>query len=138
MSDLKSICALLESRQYGLLTSNNLSENDGPTSASNTTGLIQNDLIQTMCSKLKNDKDTTNSWSTVLTSYILVKYCYPLLLLFGLSGNALTFLVMCRVHCRKRNFQKFSLSLGTLALADLAILIFGCLVEYLDGSYYSI
>jgi hypothetical protein len=67
----------------------------------------------------------------------LIKYCYPIILLFGLFGNAITFVVMCRVHKRKRNFQKFSLSLGTLALVDISVLLFGCFVEYLEEVKYN-
>lgn len=87
-----------------------------------------------VCMKFKYYPEPTNATVSFLTSHMLTKYCYPLLLLFGVTGNLLTFLVMCRVHKRKRSFQKFSLSLGTLALADLAILIFGCLIEYLEGT----
>jgi hypothetical protein len=62
----------------------------------------------------------------------LIKYVYPIIIVFGLLGNILSFMVMHRIHRKKKNFQKFSLNLATLSLADLGVLLFGCLREYLD------
>lgn len=69
--------------------------------------------------------------------YHLIKYAYPLILFFGLVGNLITFMVMCRIFKRKKTktFQKFSFSLATLAMADLIVLLFGCFIEYLEEVY---
>lgn len=62
----------------------------------------------------------------------LIKYTYPIILIFGLFGNVISFIVMLRIYNKRKNFLNFSLSLATLALADIVVLIFGCLREYLD------
>ena len=62
----------------------------------------------------------------------LIKFIYPILLLFGICGNLISFFVMIRIYKRGKNFQKFSLSLAALSIADLGILLFGCALEYLE------
>lgn len=132
MINLRTFCGFFEQLQY---KQNDSFSNSSDLQLGNTDmpfkmfANYSKDAIQSICSKLEHDAESVNS---PITGYLFIKYSYPLLLLFGLCGNALTFLVMCRVHNRKRNFQKFSLSLGTLALADIAILIFGCLIDYLE------
>ena len=63
---------------------------------------------------------------------ILIKYIYPIILIFGILGNIISLMVMIRIYKRKKNFHKFSLNLAALSLADLAVLLFGCFREYSD------
>lgn len=62
----------------------------------------------------------------------LIKYFYPILLIFGIIGNLISFCVMVRIYKRGKNFQKFALSLAALSIADLGILLFGCSIEYIE------
>ena len=62
----------------------------------------------------------------------LIKYIYPVILIFGILGNIVSLMVMIRIYKRKKNFHKFSLNLAALSLADLAVLLFGCFREYSD------
>jgi hypothetical protein len=64
--------------------------------------------------------------------YNLLKFIYPILLLFGIIGNLISFLVMVRIYYRGKNFKQFALSLAALSIADLGILVFACLMEYLE------
>lgn len=129
MTSLTILCDIYEAKTGGefLNASENHSDVDPYDEMFERVNSVKPGLIDELCSNLKQGKN-----SSTVTGF--TKYSYPPLLLFGLFGNALTFLVMCRVHSRKRNFQKFSLSLGTLALGDIAVLLFGCLIDYLEGS----
>lgn len=62
----------------------------------------------------------------------LIKHFYPIILVFGILGNFVTFLTMLRIYNRRKNFQKFCFSLAALALADLFVLLVGCLREFLE------
>lgn len=50
----------------------------------------------------------------------IIKSVYPCLLILGISGNLLSFLVMAKIS--KRGVQKFSTSLAVLAAADIGII----------------
>ena len=70
-----------------------------------------------------------------LVKYNLVKFLYPLLFLFGIFGNSLCLFVMTkkyRLKSKNRNNNNFAFYLAMLCFADLAIIIFGCLREYID------
>ncbi|CAF1025997.1 unnamed protein product [Brachionus calyciflorus] len=100
--------------------------------------------IDEICTSFINDTDIRNMCKTYyhpnlkikkdLDSLIfsLIKTFYPFLLIFGLFGNSITFLTMLRIYTRRKNYQKFCFSLAILALADLLVLIIGCLREYLE------
>ena len=62
----------------------------------------------------------------------IVKYIYPIILIFGLLGNVISLAVMIRIYRRKKHSYKFSFNLAALSIADLAVLIFGCFREYSD------
>ncbi len=61
----------------------------------------------------------------------LIKYFYPVIIVFGILANVISFLLMVKVH-RKRVYKIFPICLAILCLSDCAILIFDCLREYLD------
>ena len=61
---------------------------------------------------------------------IIIKYIYPIIIIFGLLGNMMSFVMMVRVNKRKKNLYRFSFNLAILSLADLAVLVFGCFREY--------
>jgi hypothetical protein len=67
--------------------------------------------------------------------YNLIKYLYPMLLVFGLFGNTLSFLVMIKVFRSKKkglDNRNFSFCLAMLCLSDCLILFFGCFREFLE------
>lgn len=61
----------------------------------------------------------------------LIKYLYPVIFSLGLLANAVSFVLMIKVH-NKRVYKIFPLTLAILCLSDCFILIFDCLREYLD------
>jgi hypothetical protein len=62
-----------------------------------------------------------------------MKIAYPLILVFGLVGNILSFIIMIQVYKRKRRAEnRFAINLIALSIADLAVLTFGCFREYSD------
>lgn len=67
--------------------------------------------------------------------YNLIKYLYPVLLVFGILGNILSAIVMIKIFkSRKKNAnnRNFSFCLAILCLSDCAILLFGCFREYAE------
>ena len=67
-----------------------------------------------------------------LIKHYIIMYVYPIILVFGILGNILSFIVMLRVYRRKKSSYRFALNLAALSLADLIVLIFGCFREYSD------
>jgi hypothetical protein len=87
------------------------------------------DLMSQICSEAQQVKaQNTNEYLLLVT----VRYFYPLILIFGLVGNFISFCAMVRIYRRRKNYLKFSLSLACLALTDLIVLLIGCMREYLD------
>ena len=62
----------------------------------------------------------------------ILKYVYPIILVFGILGNIVSLTVMIKIYIKKRGLYGFTLNLAALSLADLAVLIFGCFREYSD------
>ena len=60
-----------------------------------------------------------------------VKHFYPIILFFGIVSNIWSFVIMIKIYKQKKN-AKFALSLSILSLADLAVLLFGCLSDYTE------
>ena len=67
-----------------------------------------------------------------LIKHYIIMLVYPVILVFGILGNILSFIVMLRVYKRKKSSYRFALNLAALSLADLVVLIFGCFREYSD------
>ena len=64
---------------------------------------------------------------------ILIKWIYPILLLFGIVGNGLPLVLMVKIYkSKKKENRNFSLCLAVLCIADLSVLLFAGLLEYLD------
>lgn len=85
--------------------------------------------VESICSAMPLKLVKTKS---DLIKYNLIKFVYPVLLLFGIVGNLISLLVMVRIYYRGKNFKQFALSLAALSIADLGILVFACLMEYLE------
>ena len=99
------------------------------TSSSPTT---TSDQILNYVKMLCENYDMLNSESLVFSyKSILIYYLYPIILIFGILGNVISFLVMVKIYRLKKNC-KFALDLATISFADLAVLIFGCFREYAD------
>ena len=83
----------------------------------------------------------SNLSSTIsnLVRYNLVKFIYPVLLVFGLLGNFISFLAMLKKYKTETKYNKymnnknkphtFSFCLALLCMADFFLLIVGCLSE---------
>ena len=68
----------------------------------------------------------------------LVQYFYPVMILFGIVGNSLCLLLLVRNYrskAKKHSNNNFSFCLAILCCADLAVIIFGCLREYVDEMF---
>ena len=62
--------------------------------------------------------------------FYLIKYIYPQLLLVGILDNALSLLIMVKTFKKERKENRnFSFCFSIVSLADLSILLFGCLRE---------
>jgi hypothetical protein len=96
---------------------------------------FNNGIIQDICDNILMMEKSPTANSSPLMIRTLVKYIYPVLLVFGLFGNFISLLAMTRIYSRRKNYLKFSLSLATLALTDLIVLLIGCLREYLDDVF---
>ena len=77
------------------------------------------------------DDGANETQSDQIKLYIL-KYVYPIILVFGVLGNVVSLTVMIKIYTKKRGLYGFTLNLAALSLADLAVLIFGCFREYSD------
>ena len=78
-------------------------------------------------------KQETNSMTLPKTvNYFLLLYAYPVISILGIISNIISFIVMVRLYKRKKSSYRFSVILAALSLADLAVLIFGCLREFSD------
>ena len=65
-----------------------------------------------------------------------IKYLWPILIVFGLFGNLISIIVMLKKYTSKTKYNKqFSFCLANLCFADLAIIFFGCIREYIDEVY---
>lgn len=84
-----------------------------------------------ICQQLRQDKKNLFG-SPNQVNLNALKIAYPVLLVFGILGNLVSFVVMLKMHKRKKKSNRFSINLAALALADLAVLIFGCFREYSD------
>ncbi len=63
----------------------------------------------------------------------LITYTYPFLILFGLLGNVLPLIMVLKTYNTKRKENRmFSFCLFIICAADLCVLIFGCLREFLE------
>lgn len=93
-----------------------------------------NPLIKLLCDKIESSKTQKSIDETYskLVKLNLIKYAYPCLFLFGIMGNILSLIVMIRVCFKNKHFKIFAFSLAILAVADLTVLIFGCLREYAE------
>ena len=66
----------------------------------------------------------------------LIKYVYPFLFTFGILGNLLCLTVTIRrIRSPSAFNRKLSLCLTMLCFADMAIILFGCLREYIDEMF---
>ena len=88
--------------------------------------------ILPICEKFIQKIHNVSSFN--MLRFNLIKYIYPILLIFGIFGNTLSFLVMLRIYRtkKKRPNRNFSFCLAMLCFADLAILLVGCLREYFE------
>ena len=68
-------------------------------------------------------------------SFTLVKFLTPFLICLGVVGNILCLLVMIKKYRSKTKLKNFSLCLAMLCLADLTLVLFGCLREYVDEMF---
>ncbi len=93
--------------------------------------------VEMLCNKFDNKiSQFDNKISFNLVRYNLIKYVYPFLIIFGFFGNSISIYVMAKKYKSakktKNKHHNFSFCLAMLCGADLAILIFGCLREYLE------
>jgi hypothetical protein len=144
-NQLEEMCSSLRSAQQQHNLTNFVMSSEEQAAASDVAELFRNlnhtgasdssnhNIVLEICATLGeiHTASPTATTSAYLTR-ALVTYVYPALLVFGLFGNLVSFLAMARIYSRRKNYLKFSLSLATLALADLLVLLIGCLREYLD------
>lgn len=85
---------------------------------------------------IENDGGERYSFILNLIAYNLVKYVYPIILLFGIVGNFVSFLAMLNKYKQskfhKSSYFTFSFCLMILCLADFGMLVVGCLSVYLE------
>ena len=85
-------------------------------------------MIKMLCDKYNL---MIEEFSYNLYRLFYVKYFYPVLLTLGVLSNICSFFIMLKIYNQKKN-SKFALTLAILSLADLAVLIFGCMTEYTE------
>ena len=84
------------------------------------------ELIE-ICEKISHINSIVTSNNLRL---VLIKYIYPQLLLVGILDNALSLLIMVKTFKKERKENRnFSFCFSIVSLADLSILLFGCLRE---------
>ena len=67
----------------------------------------------------------------------LLKYVYPILIVFGILGNSLSFLALIKINrMTKKSNRKFTVCLAILCFCDLILVIFSCLREHLEGVFH--
>ena len=98
----------------------------------NDTQFLISNLLENLKVVCEKPNDEINKFQSNFIKLNIVKYVYPIILVFGIVGNILSFIVMLRVYKRKKSSYRFALNLAALSLADLAVLIFGCFREYSD------
>jgi len=124
-------CKLLNNKTSSLLFNPNKQHNL-------TTDNPEYEYAQQICSALELKLKETNEKQTHHADYDdyikinLIKFFYPILLIFGIIGNLISFFVMIRIYKRGKNFHNFALSLAALSMADLGILLFGTSIEYIE------
>ena len=113
----------------------NLKENPSNQSINGTVNIISNHLekyLKLVCHKIRQD-ETILFEPADQVKINTIKIAYPIILVFGLLGNILSFIIMLKIYKRKkRGENRFLINLTALTLADLAVLTFGCFREYSD------
>ena len=67
-----------------------------------------------------------------LLKNLIIEYIYPILLVIGLFGNMISLITMIRIYQRKKVPKTVAVSLAALACADIFVLVFGCLREWIE------
>lgn len=77
-----------------------------------------------------------------LVEYNLIKYVYPILLIFGLIGNFVSFVAMLKRYTSERSAgssnkstHMFSFSLAILCFVDFGVLVVACMDQYVEQTF---
>jgi hypothetical protein len=108
---------------------------NSPAKENPTETIISNYLekyLKLFCEKIRHDEEALFE-SADQVKRDTIKIAYPIILIFGLLGNILSFLIMIKIYReKKRGEHRFLVNLIALSIADLAVLTFGCFREYSD------
>ena len=102
------------------------------------------DLHQSVSSSPSyTDKSGLNQTALLELSFVrlvrhnLITYVYPFLLVFGLIGNAISFVAMLkRFRADKKSPNTLSFCLAILCLADFGVLLLACFNEYVEYMWH--
>ena len=104
---------------------------EGSFNTSNNT-IYENSIQEQIENKFKCIKEPKSIDQTKMVKHFILAYAYPVISILGIISNIISFIIMLRLYKRKKNTYRFSIILAALSLADLAVLIFGCLREFTD------